>query len=382
MPRRTTRYLAAALLTTATVALCSSTALANDAVFGGTGADLAPLEEKTLRMVSEDILIEEVGPKGKWVTNHWEIKATYVFENPSDKAKATTFGFPEATCDPEESPCNIRDEKRDNTFYNMKTTVDGKKVKVKLGEVAKDNKWAHELGRVHLFEVKIPAKSKITVVHQYDMGMSGSFMQDTALEYVTRTGSLWNGPIGSARFTIRVKDRPWGFHYPETYDLESFTTKKEGKHYKTEIVFAMKDWTPTQDLMLTLGSDYITHKKCPSILMHADALRDDKGGIDLEYAKETFEDLSKEDLRLCRNIPYAHHGYAFKDKRLDTLFYSKSISTPATKSNWASLGQLGLEKEKHRVVTFAKSANYSPEMLSKNELIYVKAIKAVEKSRE
>jgi len=373
---------APSLLIAAMCALLTTNASANDAVFGGTGADLVPLEEKTLKMASEDILIEEVGPKGKWKSNHWEIKATYVFENPSDTARKATFGFPEASCDPEETPCNIRDEKRDNTFYNMKTTVDGKKVKVKLGKVSKKNAWAPELGRVHLFEVKVPAKSKITVVHQYEMGMSGSFMQENALEYVTRTGSLWNGPIGSARFTIRVKDRPWGFHYPETYDLESFTTRKVGKHYKTEIVFAMKDWTPTQDLALTLASDYITHKKCPSILMHADALRDEKGGIDLEYAKETFEDLSKEDLRMCRNIPYAHHGYTFKDKKLDTLFYPKSISEPATKSNWASLGQLGLVKEKHRVVTFAKSSNYSSEMLSKNELTYVRAIKAVEKTRD
>lgn len=366
----------------AIITLSSASAFANDAVFGGSGADLAPLEEKTLKMASEDILIEEVGPKGKWITSHWEIKATYVFENPSDTTKTTTFGFPEATCDPEESPCNVRDEKRDNTFYNMKTTVDGKKVKVKLGKVAADNKWAPELGRVHLFEVKVPAKSKITVVHQYEMGMSGSFMQDTSLYYITRTGALWNGPIGSARFTIRVKDRPWGFHYPETYDLEAFTTRKDGKQFETEIVFAMKDWTPTQDLALTLGSDYITHKKCPSILMHADALLDEKGGIDLAYAKQTFEDLSKEDLRMCRNIPYAHHGYTFKDKRLDEFFYPKSISEPATKSNWSSLGQLGLDKEKHRVVTFAKSANYSAEMLSKSELTYIKAIKAVEKSRE
>ena len=41
----------------------STQALANDAVFGGTAADLVPIKEKNLKMASEDIEIIEMTRK-------------------------------------------------------------------------------------------------------------------------------------------------------------------------------------------------------------------------------------------------------------------------------------------------------------------------------
>ena len=358
---------------------CVTPALANDAVFGGAGSDLVPIKQKNLKMVSEDIVIEEVGKKNGWKYDHWEITATYTFENPTDQSITTQFGFPERMCDPE-SDCNSK-KGGQYTFFNMKTTVNGKRVKVKVGEVSSESSWAPELGRVHLFDVTIPAKKKTTVVHKYQMGLSGSFMQETELLYVTKTGALWNGPIGSARFTIRTKQRPWGFGFPKTYNLESFTTKREGKKARTEIVFAMKDWTPTQDLTVVLGADYMPFKGCPSPLMFVDTVYDHEDKLDIERAKKELEELSTAQLRQCRNLVYARHGYTFKDKKLGEFFYEHSKPTAAKETKWG-YNQTLYPPEDYKVLIYKQNLNYTPDMLTERDSKWVKAFKAVEKSRK
>ncbi len=357
--------------------LAASPALANDSVFGGQGADLAPVKEDRLKMVSEDIVITEVGKKRKWAYAHWEIKATYTFENPTNEAITAQFGFPEHACDPE-GDCNSRDGKK-FTFFRMKTTVNGKAAKMRVGTVSKKSTWAPELGRVHLFDVTIPAGKKAKVVHKYEMGKSGTSMADDLVYYVTKTGALWNGPIQDARFTLRLKQRPWGLSFPPGYELESFTTK--GK--RTEIVFHQKNWTPTHDLTVLLGSDYSGWGPCPSILQTVDMFYDGKK-LDVAAATKELAKLSDADLRLCRNMPYAHHGYTFKDEALQKRFYAMSTPTSLEKfkgSGWAYTGTALAEKGAVGVM-FAPNKSYRASMLTAREKRWVKALKAVERARK
>ncbi len=362
-----------------TLLTLASPAYANDAVFGGAGSDLIPLKEKRIKMVSEDIEIVETAKSKAWDGRHWSIKATYIFENPTEESITTTFGFPESTCD-EDGDCNSRDDSK-FTFHDMKTSVDGKRVKMTTGSVKKDSEWSKELERVHLFEVTIPAGKKVEVVHRYLMGTSGSSMQDEWVTYVTRTGALWNGPIGSAKFTIKLLERPWGFSFPADYKLESFGTSKDGK--TTTIAFAMKDWTPKQDLNVLLGSDFTSTAGCPSLITDG---WDFYGGEedtkpDLKAVAKAFEGKKLEDVRRCRNLVYAAHGYTFKDRSLQDFFYAYQtpVDEKKTEKFWGYSGMNYMEGPSKAVV-FAPDPNYKPSHLNKRERRWVKALKAYEKS--
>lgn len=372
------RKLCAALTLLAALG-AASPAAANDAVFGGAGADVAPVKEDRLRMVSEDILIELVGKKDGWRGEHWEITAKYVFENPTSEDVSTTFGFPERLCQ-SEGNCNTK-EGDEVTFHGMKTTVGGKPARVRVGKVSSESEWAPELGRVHLFEVKLPAKKKVEVVHRYQMGISGSFMQETELFYVTKTGALWAGPIERARFTIRTPHRPWGFSFPKNFSLERFDSQLVEGKARTEIVFSMKDWTPTQDLRVILGSDYAQYDKCPSMVMFIDNVYFDEE-FDLDQAKKELAELDDAQLRVCRNLAFAHHGYTFKDKKLNARFYHMRAPTSAAKArkHWMFTDMIA-QKAEHRVVLHAPNPHYSPKMLTPRERKWVRAFKAVEKAR-
>lgn len=368
-------------LSIATLLATSGTALANDAVFGGSGASISPIKEKRLRMASESIVIrEKPGSKAWGGARHWDIEATYRFENPTKESITTQFGFPESTCD-EDSDCNSMDDSK-YTFHNMKTTVEGKKVKVTQGTVDQDNPWGRELGRVHLFDVTIPAQKTVEVVHHYQMGKSGSVMADDWVMYITRTGALWNGPIGSAKFTIEVLERPWGFSYPADYNLTTFETSKDGK--LTTIAFEMKDWTPKQDLDVVLGSTLAETASCPSVEMASWKFYDEGSSEPkVDAVEAAFSGKSTDDVRRCRNMVYAAHGYSFKDKKLQDFFYKYStpVAVEKTEGFWGYYDSHN-GSGPFKAVVFAPDANYSPSHLSELETKWVKALKALEKKRK
>jgi hypothetical protein len=363
------------LLALALIASLPALAHANDGTWGGSGSDLVPLKEKRIRMAAEDIVMEYVPVKKYGV--RWQVTATYTFENPTDEAITVSMGFPETFCDGE-SDCGSPDNK--HTFWDMKTTVDGKPVKMKVGAVsAKEEKWAPELGRVHLFDVKFAPKAKVSVVHTYHHGYSGSSMGDSSLYYITKTGSLWNGPIGKARFTVRMPERPWGLVYPKTYNLQSYTSRKQDKKVMTEIIFEQQNWTPTQDLDLYFGSPMTSGSSkfatsCPDV--HESSVGEGIKKPTLKAGEETFGGLSDEELRICRNLPFAHHGYTFKDEKLQKLFYGPG----ALKVSGAYDNE---EEPKDFVrINFQPNPFYDESMLSKDEQGYVKLIKLVEEARK
>lgn len=364
-------------------ALCLTTAPpahANDAVFGGTGASITPIAEKRLKMASESIAIREKAASTSWNgARHWDIEATYSFENPTDEPITAQFGFPEYTCD-EGGDCNSKNGSP-YTFYNMQTTVAGKKVKLSTGKVDSKSQWGEILGRVHLFDVTIPAGKRVEVVHRYQMGKSGSFMQDDWVMYITRTGALWNGPIGSAKFSIELLERPWGFSFPADYELAKFETSRDGK--KTTIDFEMKEWTPKQDLHVVLGSDFGEMAGCPSLEMNLERFYEEGSREPrLESVEEVFASHSLEQIRRCRNLVYAAHGYTFKDRTLqDFLYkYSTPVDVEKTEGFWGYVYAHGGDGP-FKAVVFAPDANYASSHLSERETRWVKALKMLEKKK-
>ena len=264
-----------ALLTLLTSALgFSSLAYANDFSFGGDAADLKPIKETRLKMASEAIVIKEKARRKKaWTETYWAITATYTFANPTEEAIEATFGFPEKRCD-ETGDCAALGKER-YTFRDMKTSVDGKSVAMRVEEISPESEWSTELGRVHMFDVAVPAGGSIEVVHRYEMGQSGSSLGDDHLHYITKTGALWNGPIGKATFTITLRERPWGFSFPAEYELKEYATSQSGK--TTTLRFEMTDWTPEEDLWLVRSSSRTEVGGCPSLAFNEYRLLDKRG---------------------------------------------------------------------------------------------------------
>lgn len=352
-----------------TILLASvSVAQANDSVFGGSGTDLVPMRETRARMAAEDIVIEEFVAKND--NRRWRVKATYTFENPTDETLDVTMGFPEAYC-PEEMECLSPDHK--HLFADFKTTVDGKPVKTRTGSVSRaDADWAPELGRVHLFDVKLKPKSKTTVVHTYHHGWSGTAGGPNTLSYITRTGALWNGPIGQARFTIRMRERPWSLVYPNTYTLTHYASRPEDKR-TTEIVFEQTNWTPTQNLELSFGTALSTSfGPCPQA--DSAALQADLAEPTLAHAQLDFGDLNDADLRLCRNLPFAHHGYVFNDQALNERFYT----APEPVSGFFDDDD---EPKTFIRVGFRRNPNFDASTLSAEERGYIKLVQQLEAAR-
>ncbi len=316
-------------------------ASANDASFGGSGAALVPLKETRVKMLSEDIVLDRT--RGD---DQWHVKATYRFKNPTAKTVKLQIGFPEQHCDPEMDCFS----ETSGVFHGLETRVRGQKVKLRKGKVGADKSWAPSLGHVHLFDVTFKGGEELEIVHTYSFDRTVGVGSEDIVFYVTRTGALWNGPIGRARFTVRLPYRPWASRPPKEYKLKHFEEKLESGKPVSTLVFEMTKWTPSEDFEVNFDSGYlaIASYDCPAIPRV------------LEDAS-VLEGLNKEGLRRCRNLPYAKHGYAFRSKDLREYFYG----SPTTED----------------VTPFAPNPNYSPKLMTAKEQRYVVAIKKEEKRR-
>lgn len=308
-----------AVVSLAMIVECPRAAHADDGVFGGIGTALMPVQETRVRMASEDIVLEQRGR-----ARLWHVTAHYVFENPTDAEVALHMGFPEARC---------RDVGADNClgggeFRELSTTVRGVAVTTHVGRVSRTARMGDVLGRVHLFDVTFAPRERVEILHTYNYHPSSSG-SDVQVQFVTRTGAGWNGPIGSARFTVRTPYKPWAFSYAREFQLVSHTERAvEGSGPVHEIVFENHDWTPRGDLQATLvttsavfiavntsarwvGSELGLGPDCPTFPPSGAATVED-------------EVLSAEDaaaLRLCRDAIYALHGRTFGRPALDRRFY-------------------------------------------------------------
>lgn len=344
---------------------------ANDASFMGKGADVSPVKETKIQMVAEDIMIVE-GDKG------WEVKAKYWFSNPTEETVDLQVGFPEYKCDGDCAEGSW-------TFHNLKTLVQGKEIKHRIGEV-QANPYYDQAGRVYLFDVQIKSKEVIAVEHNYFYEISSS-VEGRDLFYITRTGALWNGPIGNARFTVIFNNRPYRMVFPPEYLLQEFTEKFDSKlkQPRTKVVFEMKNWTPTRDFDLafdsTVANPYLQND-CP----HPSRL------IDYDYVaqknvplsdKEAIAFLTSEvkDPDVCRNLIYAIHGYPFKNKKWSQKFYAKPRLFKTVYAHWerTETDETFPKLETYQFVGMQENPGYSDELIRSLEKRYVDLLKTIKK---
>ena len=378
-------------------------ARANDGAFGSAGGSLIPLKNKHVRMVSEEIVLEvEANTKKRSRDDErleWHVTASYLFENTSGEEVTVKVGFPELACDGD-SPCP---EDHPYSFHDLQTTVRGKKIKHKVDFLARQSRKLasfYELDRVHLFDVTFAPGEVVSIQHTYRHTLSSS-VEGYSAHYVTRTGSLWARPIEQATFIVRV---PW-VHYYTSFPEEFKLVKREEKLLEEPLdshksmwtyTFEMKRWTPKADLYILFGNEAERlPKQCPFISEvwrdHEEALEEvarDAGKekkqararADERVRREHFDALSLEDLKICRNWPYAVHGYSFKTKELAELFYRKPFSTHCPFCGPGAESEVLDEDHPERFTRFFHMPNmsYDPAMLDARELLYVRLAKEAE----
>lgn len=315
--------------------------LANDASFGGEASSLIPLQETKIQMVSEEILMEQ-----KKDSYTWHVTANYTFHNPTNQTIPLQMGFPERHCDVNSlyELCNS-----DGRFQNLKTFVRDKKISEKKGRVAAKHTWAPKLGDIYLYEVTFNPKETVAIKHEYSYDGSVYVAGDFA-EYVTETGGFWNGPIQNAKFIIRTWKRPAQIVFPSTFKLQSYVEHpQKGEGGVTEIIFAMKNWRPMEDLTLFL-----------------------ERGLQFEEIQK----LSSEEAKRLRNEIFALHGYPFKDHKWRKLFYK----TPQVKEDFLYEADWQ-RKSKWVHLQYQENPHYQDTLLTAKEKELVRLLQAFEKQR-
>lgn len=343
------------------VLLLPATASANDGSFGGSGASLAPLASTPIRMAREDISMELTGRPLAW-----SVAALYEFENPTDREVSVQMGYPETRCDPDEGDCSGQGGR----FRGLSTRVRGRLVRHRLGRVSEDSPWAMELDWVHLFDVAFAPRERVRVEHRYTYDRSFTAVLGENVHYLTRTGSLWNGPIGEARFRVRTPDPPWLVEHPRAFRLSSWERVVRGSRGVTELVFEVRDFRPAVDFDLILapsgrlaggepiGDGSVDVSDCPSGLGRA-RLSGETRRIVLDWLRES----TRAELAACRNLVLALNGHAFRSARWTSAFYGGPARQPSGGDGFV-------------VATLRPSARFTPAQMTPSHGAWVRRIDA------
>lgn len=373
MPR--TRHQPAHCLAIAALLICAAPSVsANDFEAGGIGAALAPVAQSRIRMLTERVTLTQLGDD-EW--GGWQAEAVYVFHNPAAEPIATTFAFPEgcpATCN-EETEADGHNPRCDPQFRDLVTLVRGASVTTRIVEGGARPVPGLDLciGRVHAFDIALAPDERVEVRHRYRFEDGGG-IGFRLIEYITRTGALWDGPIGSAEFVVVPHTMPYGIAWPPGLAFAGFEEQLGEGHRQVRYRFTAEDWTPTTDFEVALynrvGIPDIPRMNrvdlpCPK------AWADPQGAAD---APSPLADLSDAQLALCRNLPYARHGYPFRRADLRAAFY-RDLPVPGTEE-----GELlyGMDR---RFRIAAPNLFYSDALLDEDDRAYLAAITAEQARR-
>ncbi|HTV24319.1 MAG TPA: DUF4424 family protein [Polyangiaceae bacterium] len=294
----------------------------NDSTFGGAPADLVPLVEQHVRMLSEDVVLTASDTA-------WQVEARYQFQNLADKEVTVQVGFPEFRCPRErDSDC------ADVAFSDLVTLVDGVAVTHRQGKLSKQHGWSDFLGVVWLFDVKFPVGRPLAVTHRYRLATGGDLSGNRYTGYVTRTGRSWAGSIGQATFTavlppyvraIADVDAPGLHSTPPRLVLDAgpprVELRVEGTHWKPE------------------GGVFFSYNSSGSMTLEPiDAKKlAGKNGFEVIGSSRCTIGDDDVDAQSCLNDLYAARGYPFKNPVLQRKYYSGNPSFRAVDTSEGKL---------------------------------------------
>ncbi len=341
-------------------------AAANDFEAAGLGSGLAPVEASRIRLVTERVVLTQTA-------DDWRAEATYIFHNPTAEPIATTFAFPEGC--PEVGGARGRSGIYTSPeFRDLVTLVRDQPVATRLMAVRPWQGLGLCIGRVHAFDIALAPNERVEVDHRYRFSAAvGIGFEEVA--YITRTGALWNGPIASAEFILSPRTAAFGLSWPDGFRFAGFEERAGAAGGEGRILyrFEAEDWTPRQDFVVslhgwpipsTLAGEKGIALPCPDpvTLMDSDPSSESAGDAPLSG-------LSQADLGLCRNWPYARHGYPFQRTDLQQALY-REVSVP---------GRDGASSRRFRLA--APNAFYSDALLDDRDRAYMAVIQGAQARR-
>ncbi len=283
----------------------------NDTAFGGTAASPYPVHTKEIRMASEHITIRSDASSASWLYT-----CDFVFENMSSDPVTIMMGMPFFTMgDEENEEFNAVLPKDEQAIaagkplvWKFTAAVDGKPVRVTEGKpIVNPELLGSDYKVAYTWPMHFPGGSTRKVRNTYKLAYTNS-AGDNFLDYILKTGGLWhNGKIGRSRLTVildderyilPVADKPRGATMAGTITPGGYKVRSKGEQVVIE--WDLRNFAPTQDLQVVL--------------------RDRELFIMDELEKKSPAEMTRSELRILRNFPYAAHGYVFKDQSLRNYY--------------------------------------------------------------
>jgi hypothetical protein len=236
---------------------------------------------------------------------------------------------------------------------------------------------------VWLFDVTLSPGEQVPIVHDYRVLSTVNSQNGVSVDYVTRTGATWGRPIGRARFTFRYPARVCELYTPNapaanghvSVPLAAFRLLEEGGQLIGEASYEVQNWRPTGDVEFftracTIARDYWENERpslCPAhellwrFVFGSNGDRPDPPPPTREEVVQALAKLSDQQLRLCKNYPFAGYGRPFTDAALSQAFYGEPKPTPSD-------GPLQ---------PFQPSAHYTDKLLTPGDWRWIKVVDAV-----
>lgn len=309
--------------------------VANDSSVGMDGEDVRLLSEGRVRMVSEDILIEQITPDEP----NWKVEARYLFENLTPDTLHLLVGFPEPTM-PGDDPI----------FGSFRVVIDGREISYTTARATLDSTGA-QYGRTYVFEATFLPYERKEIQHFYSYHGS-TLVAATLVHYVTTTGATWAGTIGQARFCVRTyvigsprpnllvtpgldladfRLEPVLVALPE-WVVENYKYNGEAlpsRIYLATYVFEQSDWEPLNDFHIAVADATEPFDLCDVVDKYGYAekfwVRNPDRLLDVPFdsAVSLLACHSDSTLRTVRNMIYAYYGRPFNDPSLHNQFYRR-----------------------------------------------------------
>lgn len=304
----------------------SSVTFADDGAFEGEGANVYPISNNDVQMVSETINISyipgEYNNPNNIRSSYWEVDVTMHFLNHGPPA-TIQMGFPfKEPYSPDYRPDDDEntDSSEEEPAYAFKSYVNGKSVKTitKKGVLNPELPERYNFEKVMTFSVHFNAGEKKVIRHTYNVGGESYSDGSSFLKYILITGGLWRGVIEDCEITLKAPAKVLA-------NFDDISPREHNARVEKDTVFlswSFKNLKPDFDLELTKYGDRNPQDRHDPFL----------GNTDLPLTKEILDsflyankkELSvkrAEELRHHINRIYAYYGYRFQKPQLKDLYY-------------------------------------------------------------
>ncbi len=290
---------------------------------------------------ANDIIIESEILQIDLFDDYYHVSVDYVFRNEGAEA-VLEVGFPEIEYQSDDDYIKTRVIQNDvqHKLFNFKTSVNGINQNIDFADAdiiidAVSPKIYEKIMHFYKKTVTFPAKQKTNIHVEYDNFYLNTH-ESRAVEYLLGSAVCW-GKIENLKVIATLNSEQIFFNS----DLGIINNKPFDIHVETEnelrkLILSYKD------LNLELDSKLY--------FLIADGIFGCVWDYNFDYKvypRYMFELLTKEQLRLSRNLIYAFHGYKFKDKKLEDQFkklsFYKDNNKPFSESSFNEKERANLE---------------------------------------